>query len=71
MAGLDASTKRIGYCAPDGSMHSVTADRLPAHPSPWDLALRCLQLRSRLARIVSLNPPRPTLVVYEAAFAQR
>lgn len=68
IGGLDASTKRIGYAAPNGTTHSIMAAPLPAHPRPVDLAVRCWQLRQGLARAIRNNPPVPELVVYEAGF---
>ena len=68
IGGLDASTKRIGYAAPNGTTHSIIAAKLPAHPRPMDLAVRCHQLRAGLSRAIRLNPPIPQLMVYEGAF---
>jgi hypothetical protein len=70
IGGLDASTKRIGYAAPNGTTHSIVADKMPLHPRPFDLAVRCNQLRHGLARAMRLNPPVPELMVYERAFTR-
>lgn len=69
VGGLDASTSRIGYCAPNGTMHSVRAHKLPRHPTPFDLGRRCHELKAGLARTVRINPPAPTLMIYEQGFA--
>lgn len=59
IAGMDASTTRTGYAAPDASVHSITPDRR------IDRALRLQQIRDRNWRCIRLAPPLPDLVVIE------
>lgn len=60
IAGLDASTKRIGYAAPDGHLWSVSAKAGPKDP-----ARRLHELERALERLISLYPPKPELVIIE------
>jgi crossover junction endodeoxyribonuclease RuvC len=60
IAGLDLSTARIGYAAPEGGLHSVTA-RAKAD----DVPRRLHELLSALERLLRLYPPLPDLVAVE------
>lgn len=60
IAGLDLSTKRIGYANPDGSVFSVTANAGAEDP-----ARRLHELVERLERLIRVFPPLPDLVVVE------
>lgn len=68
IGGLDPSLTRIGYAAPDGTLHSIVPDKIPERPTAWDLARRTNQLAVRLMRCIRLHPPAPTLMVIEAGF---
>lgn len=60
IAGLDLSTARIGYAAPEGALHSVTA-RTKAD----DVPRRLHELLTALERLLRLYPPLPDLVAVE------
>ncbi len=60
VAGLDLSTKRVGYAAPDGTLHSITP-----HAGADDPYRRLAELRDRTERAIRLNPPLPDLIVIE------
>lgn len=60
IAGLDPSTKRIGYAAPDGRLWSISA-----RAGAKDRARRLHELRRQLERLISLYPPAPELVMIE------
>jgi Holliday junction resolvasome RuvABC endonuclease subunit len=69
IGGLDPSTKRIGYCSPDGRVHSIVLDyRYPQHPTEMDMARRCHALVAGLERRLNLFPPQPELMVIEGPF---
>lgn len=60
IAGLDLSTARIGYAAPEGGLHSVTA-----RAGADDVARRLYELLTGLERLLRLYPPLPDLVAVE------
>lgn len=60
IAGLDLSTSRIGYAAPDGDLFSIVAKAGAADP-----ARRLHELLRDLERLLRLFPPRPDLVALE------
>lgn len=60
IAGLDVSTKRIGYAAPDGRLFSISARAGAEDPSR-----RLYELIRDFETILYRYPPRPELVVVE------
>lgn len=60
IAGLDLSTSRIGYAAPDGDLFSISATAGASDP-----ARRLHELLRELERLLRLFPPRPDLVAVE------
>lgn len=60
IAGLDLSTTRIGYAAPNDRLTSIVA-----HAGPDDPYRRLAQLREGFWHAYYRNPPTPTLVVIE------
>ena len=60
IAGLDLSTARIGYAAPEGTLHSVTA-----RAGADDVSRRLHELLTALERLLRLYPPLPDLVAVE------
>ena len=60
VVGLDLSTKRIGFAGPGGELLSVSG-----HAGADDPYRRLHELKYELARVFSLYPPRPDLVVVE------
>ncbi len=60
VAGLDLSTSRIGYAAPDGSLHSISA-----RAGADDPGRRLHELERALERVILMHPPRPTVVIVE------
>jgi crossover junction endodeoxyribonuclease RuvC len=60
IAGLDVSTSRIGYAAPDGRLFSITARAGASDP-----ARRLYELIRNLETILAHYPPRPDLFVIE------
>lgn len=60
VGGLDLSTKRIGYAAPDGELVSIRG-----HAKADDPYRRLHELRREVARAIRDHPPRPQIVVVE------
>lgn len=60
IAGLDLSTKRIGYATPGGAAFSISARTGPEEP-----ARRLHELARELERYLRIYPPRPELVIVE------
>ena len=60
IAGLDVSTSRIGYAAPDGRLFSITARAGASDP-----ARRLYELIRDFETTLYRYPPRPDLVVIE------
>lgn len=60
IAGIDPSTKRIGYAAPDGRLWSISA-----RAGSKDRARRLHELRRQLERLILIYPPRPELAMIE------
>lgn len=60
VAGLDLSTKQIGYATPDGRLLSISG-----HAKADDPYRRLHELTRELVHAFRLNPPRPELVVVE------
>lgn len=60
IAGLDLSTKRIGYAAPDGKVWSITSTAGPEAP-----ARRLHELARFLEFAMRRHPPLPDLVAIE------
>ncbi len=60
IAGLDLSTKRIGYAGPDGATWSISA-----HAGAEDPSRRLHELARALERLLRVFPPRPELVIVE------
>ena len=60
VAGLDLSTKRIGYATPAGHLLSISG-----HAKADDPYRRLHELTRDLVRAFTLNPPAPDLVVVE------
>lgn len=60
IAGLDVSTERIGYAAPNGQLVSISSKTGADDP-----VRRLHDLRAGLTRAIRVNPPLPDLVVIE------
>lgn len=60
IAGLDVSTSRIGYAAPDGRLFSISA-----RAGAEDPARRLYELIRDFETILYRYPPRPELIVIE------
>lgn len=60
IAGLDLSTKRVGFAAPDGELLSISA-----HAGAEDPYRRLHELGREIERAFRLRPPLPDLVVVE------
>lgn len=60
IAGLDPSTSRIGYAAPDGGLHGIVA-----RAGASDRGRRLSELERHTSTALRCWPPRPALVVVE------
>lgn len=60
IAGLDLSTKRVGFAGPDGDLISIAA-----HAGADDPYRRLHELGREIERAFRLRPPLPDLVVVE------
>ncbi len=60
IAGLDPSTKRIGYADPEGGLHSITPRAGASDP-----ARRLHELKRGVQRLLTIYPPLPDVVVIE------
>lgn len=60
IAGLDLSTKTIGYAGPDGTVRSISPRTGAEEP-----ARRLHELARELERSLRVFPPRPRLIVVE------
>lgn len=60
IAGLDPSTKRIGYARPDAAVHSIYANA-----GASDRGRRLSELERHTSTAIRHYPPRPALVVVE------
>lgn len=60
IAGLDVSTARIGYAAPDGTLVSITS-----RTGAEDPVRRLSELWQGIAAAIRRHPPRPDLMVIE------
>lgn len=60
IAGIDSSTKRIGYAGPDGRLWSISA-----RAGSKDRARRLHELGRQLERAILLYPPRPAIAIIE------
>lgn len=60
IAGLDLSTKRIGYAAPNGTLVSLVPKAGPDEPGR-----RLAEIRDLIDRAIQLHPPRPELIAIE------
>lgn len=60
VAGIDPSTKCIGYADPTGVTHRIE----PRHGAS-DNALRLDELETGLGRAIAIHPPRPDLILIE------
>lgn len=60
IGGLDLSTTRTGYAAPNGTIHSIEP-----HKTTKDPARKRNEIRNKLTRCITINPPKPELAVIE------